>query len=83
MGMAIFSATAKAVTEVREVGHWAYANHGESFVDDINLYFSAYLDMPTAEGGTVRTVICRLIIPLDVARKIREQAGQAMSKGGH
>ncbi len=80
MGMAI---PAPAIMQAEEPA-WLYVNGGESFSDETNNYFTAWLDMPSANGVAVeRVVVCRLIVPLDVARRIRDQANRAWSKGGH
>jgi hypothetical protein len=62
---------------------WHYINGGESFSDGMNNYFTAWLDMPGPNGTTHRHVVCRLIVPLDVARALREQANKEWTKGGH
>jgi hypothetical protein len=62
---------------------WHYVNNGESFADGVNNYFTAWLDMPGPNGTTHRHVVCRLIVPLDVAKRLRDQATKEWTKGGH
>lgn len=63
---------------------WAYVNGGESFSDGINNYFMAWFDTPNGDGRIIRRqIVCRLIVPLDVARQVRDQANKVWSRGGH
>lgn len=63
---------------------WLFANAGESFFDDKNNYFTAYLDLPDpVKGIIIRKQVCRLILPLDAAKEIRAQAARDWAKGGH
>ena len=69
--------------QTSELPHWNYCNYGESFSDGVNNYFTASLEMPGPDGSTIRTVICRLIIPLPVARAMCAEAQKLWTKGGH
>lgn len=57
---------------------WQMISGGESFTDGENNYFTAWFDMPDG-----RHVICRLIVPLHVARSVRDQANREWTKGQH
>jgi hypothetical protein len=59
---------------------WEFVNDGVSYSDGQFNYFTAYFIEPGTER---RRVVCRLIVPLDVARKVRDQANRIWSGGGH
>jgi hypothetical protein len=58
---------------------WMLISGGESFSDSEYNYFVAWLDMPNDE----RHIICKLIVPLEVARRVRDQASREWVKGTH
>ncbi len=81
MGMGI---QAPAVTATAADVGWAFVNGGESFSDGTNNYFTAWFDTPCGDGGIVRRhIVCRIVVPLDVARRIRDQATKVWTAGAH
>lgn len=80
--MAVLAQAPAYIVQVEEAD-WAFVNGGESFSDHFNNYFTAWMDIPGPEGAIERHIICRLIVPLDVARKVRDQATKEWTKGGH
>lgn len=71
--------TAPAALQVDDPA-WEFVNDGESYSDGQFNYFTAYFIEP---GTNRRHVICRLIVPLEVARKVRDQATKNWARGGH
>ncbi len=59
---------------------WEFVNDGESYSDGQFNYFTAYFIEPGTER---RRVVCRLIVPLEVARRVRDQADLAWVRGHH
>ncbi len=72
-----------AILQVVDVA-WTAVNGGESFSDQINNYFTAWLDVPGVEGlPDQRIIVAKLVMPIVVARECNGQAGKAFAKGGH
>jgi len=71
--------TAPAALQADEPA-WSFVNEGESYSDGQFNYFTAYFIEP---GTNRRHVICRLIVPLEVAKKVRDQATKNWARGGH
>lgn len=82
--MGVMTAISPAIVLAGDEVPWVYANAGESFSDDRNNYFTAYMDLPDpVKGVIIRKQVCRLILPLDAAKDIRAQAARDWAKGGH
>lgn len=82
--MGVITTISPAIVTAGDEMPWLFANAGESFFDDKNNYFTAYLDLPDpVKGIIIRRQVCRLILPLDAAKEIRAQAARDWAKGGH
>ena len=73
-----------AIVLAAEEAAWVYVTGGESFSDDRNNYFTAWYDVPSKSSAPAqRFIVCRLIVPLEVARQVRDQANKVWTRGGH
>lgn len=63
---------------------WEYVTGGESLTIGETNYFIAYRDTPGLGGlPDTREIVCRLIVPVPVAKAINDQARHIWTKGGH
>lgn len=63
---------------------WAFITGGESLTIDNFNYFVAWCDAPGLGGmPDRRRIICKLIVPVPIAKTINDQARRIWSKGGH
>lgn len=67
-----------AIVLTAEEPAWVLITGGESFSDGEFNYFEAWTDIPGKDGKRgQRFIVCRLIVPLHVAKEVRDQASRA------